>query len=229
MSPTTCRDGRDDPEDRQGDPGSRPFREDGRPIGRRSHPRLGWPAGYTVIVGPVRRLRSDAIPFGDLGGWDEASSICGIPVRRPTMRIRVRVDQSGGRSKTLDVAGESIRLGRNEECEVAVDPVAFPMVSGVHARIEPTPRGFVLVHLSQNNKTLVNDSTVDGLASVRSGIGSGSGSPVRRSRSWRSSRPHPPGRRTHQGSGRPSRPTSGTWPCSAALPGPSGSTSAPAA
>ena len=49
------------------------------------------------------------------------------------MRVRVEVDQSDGQAKTLDVTGESIRLGRDGACEVAVDPIVFPKVSGVHA------------------------------------------------------------------------------------------------
>ena len=55
------------------------------------------------------------------------------------MRVRVQVDLAGGRMTTLDVAGQSIHLGRNPDCEVAVDPVAFPKVSGVHAQIESRP------------------------------------------------------------------------------------------
>ncbi len=56
----------------------------------------------------------------------------------PLMQIWIRLDQSGGPAKTLDVAGDPIRLGRGAECEVAVDPIAFPKVSGLHARIEST-------------------------------------------------------------------------------------------
>jgi ABC transport system ATP-binding/permease protein len=85
------------------------------------------------------------------------------------MRARVRLENPNEESKTLEVTGESIRLGRDSECEVAVDPVAFPTVSGVHARIEVGPKGFVLVHLSQRNKTLMNDSAVDGSVPVRAG------------------------------------------------------------
>src|SRR3954470_11134555 len=66
-------------------------------------------------------------------------------------------------------AGPSVRLGRNPECEVTVDPVAFPKVSGVHARIEPTADGFSLVHLSRNNPTLLNNASVDGASPVRVG------------------------------------------------------------
>jgi pSer/pThr/pTyr-binding forkhead associated (FHA) protein len=85
------------------------------------------------------------------------------------MRVRVRVDQSDGQTKTLDVSGESIRLGRDVGCEVSLDPIAFPKVSGVHARIEPAREGFVLVHLSRSNRTLVNDAPVAGSVPVRAG------------------------------------------------------------
>jgi pSer/pThr/pTyr-binding forkhead associated (FHA) protein len=85
------------------------------------------------------------------------------------MRVRVHLLVSDGQTKTLEAVGPSIRLGRDAECEVAVDPVAFFMVSGTHARIEPVPRGFALVHLSQSNKTLLNDALVDGSTLVKAG------------------------------------------------------------
>jgi len=43
------------------------------------------------------------------------------------------------------------------------------VVSGLHAKIESSGSGFVLVHLSQSNKTLVNDSVVEGSVPVRAG------------------------------------------------------------
>jgi ABC-type multidrug transport system ATPase subunit/pSer/pThr/pTyr-binding forkhead associated (FHA) protein len=43
------------------------------------------------------------------------------------------------------------------------------MVSGVHARIESSASGFVIVHVSQTNKTFINGSTVEGSAPVRAG------------------------------------------------------------
>jgi ABC-type multidrug transport system ATPase subunit len=84
------------------------------------------------------------------------------------MRVRVRLDLPGG-SSNLDVVGESVRLGRDPDCEIAIDPVNFPKVSGIHARIDSTPNGYVLVHLSRNNKTLVNDSPIDGIVPIRAG------------------------------------------------------------
>ena len=85
------------------------------------------------------------------------------------MRIRLHADQRDGQKKILAVAGEVIRLGRDTACEVPIDPIAFPKVSGVHARIESTPRGFVLVHLSQSNKTLLNDTPVETSSLVKPG------------------------------------------------------------
>ncbi len=138
------------------------------------------------------------------------------------MRARVRLEKPNEEARTLEVAGESIRLGRDSECEVAVDPVAFPTVSGVHARIEVGPQGFVLVHLSQSNKTLINDRPVDGSVP----------GPGRRSDSAGHHRPDgrdpghlsrrsTPRRQVSADLVRPSRPMSGTWPCSAAPSKPS--------
>ena len=134
-----------------------------------------------------------------------------------------RVDQADGQKKILVLAGEFIRLGRDTACEVTIDPVAFPKVSGIHARIEATPRGFVLVHLSQSNKTLLNNASVDNSSPIKAGdCRFASVLLVRRSRSWRLARPamvrpaaidsrrHAPGR------------LPGNWPCSAGQPAPSG-------
>ncbi len=85
------------------------------------------------------------------------------------MRIRVQLDLPSGSATTLDATGEFIRLGRDAGCEIALDPVAFPKVSGVHARIDPAPNGFLLVHLSRNNKTLLNDNPVEQSASLKIG------------------------------------------------------------
>ncbi len=85
------------------------------------------------------------------------------------MRVRVKVGSCDTDAKTFEASGERLTLGRNADCEVAVDPVAFPTVSGVHARVEPKAQGFVLVHLSLNNKTLLNDVPVEGSAAVRPG------------------------------------------------------------
>jgi ABC-type multidrug transport system ATPase subunit/pSer/pThr/pTyr-binding forkhead associated (FHA) protein len=85
------------------------------------------------------------------------------------MRVRVQLPEPNGKTRTFEAVGPSIRLGRDAACEVAVDPVAFSMVSGTHARIEPVSGGFALVHLSHSNKTLVNDALIDGPVRLKAG------------------------------------------------------------
>jgi len=85
------------------------------------------------------------------------------------MRIRLNVDQPDKQARAIEASGLFIRLGRDADCEIAIDPHAFPMVSGLHARIEPAGSGFVLVHVSQSNKTLVNDSAVENSVPLRAG------------------------------------------------------------
>jgi len=84
------------------------------------------------------------------------------------MHVRVRL-RTGSVETTSESIGDVIRLGRNPDCEIAIDPLAFPMVPGLHPQIEPAGSGFVLAHLSQCNKTLVNDSAVEGSVPVRAG------------------------------------------------------------
>ena len=85
------------------------------------------------------------------------------------MRARLQLVQPNGQKKTVVALGPVIRFGRDAGCEVAFDPVAFSMVSSTHARIEFETRGFVLVHLSHSNKTLLNDAVVDGVKPVNVG------------------------------------------------------------
>jgi FHA domain len=100
----------------------------------------------------IPRFADDATPASS---WSAALKL----IRREwSMRIQLRVEQSGGPAKTLDVAGDPVRFGRDAQCEFAVDPIVFPKVSGLHAQIESTAQGLVLVHLSRNNKTLLNDA-----------------------------------------------------------------------
>jgi ABC-type multidrug transport system ATPase subunit len=85
------------------------------------------------------------------------------------MKLRARlVAQTGEASASFDVTADVIRIGRSPECEVAVDPAKYPMVSGLHARLEPAANGVVLVPLSRN-KTLLNDAAMTGPAAVFGG------------------------------------------------------------
>ena len=85
------------------------------------------------------------------------------------MQARVRMPSSTGPSPPRLVTGKRLHLGRDPRCEIAFDAAAYPMVSGVHARVEPSDGEFVLVHLSRNNKTLLNDELVEGTVPLRPG------------------------------------------------------------
>ena len=61
-----------------------------------------------------------------------------------------------------------IRLGRDASCEINVDPVANPTVSGLHARIGGSDAS-VLIHVSRSNKTLLNDAVVETTSPVKAG------------------------------------------------------------
>lgn len=80
--------------------------------------------------------------------------------------MRLLVQHDGG---LQEATGEVVRFGRDADCEMAFDPVAFPKVSGLHARVEPTAGGYALVHLSRSNKTLLNGMPVDDTAPLRPG------------------------------------------------------------
>jgi len=85
------------------------------------------------------------------------------------MRVAYRVTLPDGRTLTHDAEGPSIRVGRDASCEIAVDPVACPTVSGLHARIDAANGEFVLVHVSRSNKTLLNDAIVETAHRVKAG------------------------------------------------------------
>ncbi|MFO0961038.1 MAG: FHA domain-containing protein [Isosphaeraceae bacterium] len=81
------------------------------------------------------------------------------------MKVALRIDGGG----VLQREGDAIRLGRAADCEVNIDPAAYPTVSALHARIEPAPGGARLVHLSRSNKTLLNGEVIDATAPLRPG------------------------------------------------------------
>jgi ABC transport system ATP-binding/permease protein len=85
------------------------------------------------------------------------------------MRLACRLIFPDGHTKTYDVEGPCIRLGRESSCEIAFDPVVCPGVSGQHARLDARNGGFVLVHVSRSNKTLLNDSIVEKTVPVKAG------------------------------------------------------------
>jgi ABC-type multidrug transport system ATPase subunit len=79
------------------------------------------------------------------------------------------MDGAAGPAGTREVVADLVRLGRDASGELAVDGAAYPKVSGLHARIEAAGLGFLLVHESHSNKTLLNGKPVDTSSAV--GVG----------------------------------------------------------
>jgi ABC transport system ATP-binding/permease protein len=85
------------------------------------------------------------------------------------MLLACRMILPDGSTKTYEVESPSVRLGRDLACEVAIDPIACPGVSGQHARVDARNGGFVLVHVSRSNKTLLNGSIVEKSSPLKCG------------------------------------------------------------
>jgi pSer/pThr/pTyr-binding forkhead associated (FHA) protein len=83
------------------------------------------------------------------------------------MWLRITHANGTRQERTFDLP--LVRLGRNSDCEVAFDPATYPKVSGLHAQINRTSSGAALMHLSKSNKTLVNETPVDGMAMLQPG------------------------------------------------------------
>lgn len=83
--------------------------------------------------------------------------------------MRFRITAPAGGTAEREVAGSSVRFGRDPACEVAFDAAEFPQVSALHARLDRTATGVILTPLSRSNKTLLNDQDVNSPSSVKSG------------------------------------------------------------
>jgi hypothetical protein len=81
--------------------------------------------------------------------------------------MRLRITAPDGRVSELAVDATVVRLGRNSDCEVPFEWQACPMVSGEPARLERTASGWVFVHRSGNNKSLLSDKPVDAPVAVK--------------------------------------------------------------
>jgi ABC transport system ATP-binding/permease protein len=74
------------------------------------------------------------------------------------MILHVRIlAPSGEVVRDLAVSAFPARLGRDPASEIPFDEARFPTVSALHARIDLTPDGPVLIHQSRKNETLLND------------------------------------------------------------------------
>lgn len=83
--------------------------------------------------------------------------------------MRLSIAYPDGTSEVREVSGRVVRLGRDARCEVAFNAAQFPKISSLHAQIERTPASLAITHKSQSNKTLVNDSPVEGTVPLKPG------------------------------------------------------------
>jgi hypothetical protein len=79
------------------------------------------------------------------------------------MILHVRLVGPGGEIvREAAVSAFPARIGRDPTAEVPIGDHEFPVVSGLHAEIDCTPAGLVLMARSPKNLTLHNDRPVNG-------------------------------------------------------------------
>jgi pSer/pThr/pTyr-binding forkhead associated (FHA) protein len=83
--------------------------------------------------------------------------------------MRLRIIAPNGTTSELVVTAAIVRVGRDPACEVHFDAAVYPKVSAEHAQIERTAGGLVLTHLSRSNKTLLNETPVEGSVPLKAG------------------------------------------------------------
>jgi hypothetical protein len=84
------------------------------------------------------------------------------------MKLRLQVT-AAGQTTTFDHAGPVIHVGRDAECEFALQGAASTGVSRRHARIELAPGGATLEDAGSSNGTLHNGKPIQGPVRLRTG------------------------------------------------------------
>lgn len=79
----------------------------------------------------------------------------------------------GGIQETVPFTGSKMILGRDPQCDY---PLAFPMISWHHAKLEKTPRGIEIEDLGSRNGTFVDGQRVSGRVMLKTGSEVGLGS-----------------------------------------------------
>src|SRR5262245_66229247 len=86
------------------------------------------------------------------------------------MILHVRILAPNGEVvRDLSVSAFPARLGRDPASEIPIDASRFPTVSALHARIDLTPDGPVLLHQSRKNETVLNDRALTAPAMLKPG------------------------------------------------------------
>ena len=86
------------------------------------------------------------------------------------MILRLRLfAPTGELIREQDIREFPADLGSDPTCAVSVDGSEYRVVSGQHARIVRLPSGLLLTHLSQKNRTYLNELPVAGMPMLKSG------------------------------------------------------------
>src|SRR5262245_3007087 len=86
------------------------------------------------------------------------------------MILHVRIlAPTGEVVRDLSVSAFPARRGRDPASEIPMDASRFPTVSALHACIDLTPDGPVLLHQSRKNETVLNDRALTAPAMLKPG------------------------------------------------------------
>src|SRR5262249_45248748 len=85
------------------------------------------------------------------------------------MKIRLLIAAGSGGPTTFEHAGPVIRIGRDADCELALQGAASTAASRQHARIDLSVGGAALTDVGSSNGTLLNDTRLTGSAPLRVG------------------------------------------------------------
>jgi len=102
----------------------------------------------------------DAAPAPQTNGRTSSDTLCTLPRLKATLMNEacvVHIYPSGpnmGRRYPLSPSGSMI-IGRSADCSIQIDDHS---VSRRHARIDPTPEGYVACDLGSTNGTFINDT-----------------------------------------------------------------------
>jgi ABC transport system ATP-binding/permease protein len=121
----------------------------------------------TAVGHPENRItRSDVRP-------EDSVFFGSFKIRVSRMLEPDRVALGGGVQETVPFRGQQMVLGRDPQCEY---PLAFPMISWHHAKLEKTPRGIEIEDLGSKNGTFVDGERIRGRVTLKTGSEIGLGS-----------------------------------------------------
>jgi ABC-type multidrug transport system ATPase subunit len=121
----------------------------------------------TAIGYPENRIkRSDVLA-------DDSVFFGSFKIRVSRLLEPGKIALGGAVQETVPFKGQEMVIGRDPQCEY---PLAFPMISWHHARLEKTPRGIEIEDLGSQNGTFVDGERVSGRVTLKTGSEIGLGS-----------------------------------------------------